>query len=45
MTAGDALSRSRFGKENPKTILAAYNDKGGINKRFNLNLLTRNESS
>jgi dimethylhistidine N-methyltransferase len=28
-------------KKNPKTILAAYNDKGGITKRFNLNLLTR----
>lgn len=28
-------------KKNPKTVLAAYNDKGGITKRFNLNLLTR----
>lgn len=28
-------------KKNPKTILAAYNDKGGITKRFNLNLLER----
>jgi L-histidine N-alpha-methyltransferase len=28
-------------KKNPKTILAAYNDKGGITKRFNLNLLDR----
>jgi L-histidine N-alpha-methyltransferase len=28
-------------KKNPKTILAAYNDKGGITKRFNLNLLSR----
>jgi len=28
-------------KKNPKTILAAYNDKRGITKRFNLNLLER----
>lgn len=28
-------------KKNPKTILAAYNDKGGITKKFNLNLLER----
>jgi len=28
-------------KKNPKTVLAAYNDKGGITKRFNLNLLVR----
>ena len=28
-------------KKNPKTILAAYNDKEGITKRFNLNLLQR----
>lgn len=28
-------------KKNPKTVLAAYNDKGGITKRFNLNLLER----
>lgn len=28
-------------KKSPKTILAAYNDEGGITKRFNLNLLTR----
>ena len=28
-------------KKSPKTILAAYNDKGGITKRFNLNLLER----
>jgi L-histidine N-alpha-methyltransferase len=28
-------------KKNPKNILAAYNDKGGITKRFNLNLLER----
>jgi L-histidine Nalpha-methyltransferase len=28
-------------KKNPKTILAAYNDKQGITKRFNLNLLER----
>lgn len=28
-------------KKNPKTILAAYNDKNGITKRFNINLLER----
>jgi dimethylhistidine N-methyltransferase len=28
-------------KKNPKTVLAAYNDKAGITKRFNLNLLER----
>lgn len=28
-------------KKNPKTILAAYNDKEGITRRFNLNLLER----
>ena len=28
-------------KKNPKTVLAAYNDKQGITKQFNLNLLTR----
>jgi L-histidine N-alpha-methyltransferase len=28
-------------KKNPHTVLAAYNDKGGITKRFNLNLLER----
>ena len=28
-------------KKNPETILAAYNDKDGITKRFNLNLLER----
>jgi L-histidine N-alpha-methyltransferase len=28
-------------KKNPKTILAAYNDQGGITKKFNLNLLDR----
>ena len=28
-------------KKNPKTVLAAYNDKEGITKRFNLNLLER----
>lgn len=28
-------------KKNPKTVLAAYNDKDGITKRFNLNLLER----
>lgn len=28
-------------KKSPKTILAAYNDAGGITRRFNLNLLER----
>jgi len=28
-------------KKDPQVILAAYNDKGGITKRFNLNLLSR----
>lgn len=28
-------------KKNPKTVLAAYNDKEGITKQFNLNLLER----
>ncbi|MCC8424709.1 L-histidine N(alpha)-methyltransferase [Mucilaginibacter sp. UR6-11] len=28
-------------KKSPKTILAAYNDKGGITKKFNFNLLHR----
>jgi uncharacterized SAM-dependent methyltransferase len=28
-------------KKSPKTVLAAYNDKEGITKRFNLNLLER----
>lgn len=28
-------------KKNPKTVLAAYNDKQGITRRFNLNLLER----
>jgi L-histidine N-alpha-methyltransferase len=28
-------------KKNPKTVLAAYNDKEGITKRFNINLLER----
>jgi dimethylhistidine N-methyltransferase len=31
-------------KKNPKTILEAYNDKDGITKRFNLNLLHRMNS-
>lgn len=28
-------------KKNPKTILAAYNDKAGVTRKFNLNLLNR----
>lgn len=41
MTTGDALLVGADLKKNPKTILAAYNDKSGITKRFNLNLLSR----
>ncbi|MFB0945590.1 MAG: L-histidine N-alpha-methyltransferase [Spirosomataceae bacterium] len=41
MTVGDTLLVGADLKKNPKTILAAYNDKSGITKRFNLNLLAR----
>jgi len=41
LNAGDMLLVGMDLKKNPKTILAAYNDKGGITKRFNLNLLSR----
>jgi L-histidine N-alpha-methyltransferase len=38
---GDMLLVGMDLKKNPKTVLAAYNDKGGITKQFNLNLLER----
>lgn len=41
MTDEDSLLVGADLKKNPKTILAAYNDKAGITKRFNLNLLIR----
>jgi L-histidine N-alpha-methyltransferase len=41
LSSGDLLLIGMDLKKNPKTVLAAYNDKGGITKRFNLNLLER----
>jgi L-histidine Nalpha-methyltransferase len=41
LSVGDMLLIGMDLKKNPKTVLAAYNDKGGITKRFNLNLLER----
>jgi len=41
LNPGDMLLVGMDLKKNPKTVLAAYNDKGGITKRFNLNLLAR----
>ncbi|SOE19657.1 dimethylhistidine N-methyltransferase [Spirosomataceae bacterium TFI 002] len=41
MNSNDKLLIGADLKKNPKTILAAYNDKEGITKRFNLNLLSR----
>ncbi|MGZ3874833.1 MAG: L-histidine N(alpha)-methyltransferase [Mucilaginibacter sp.] len=41
LSPGDMLLIGADLKKNPKTILAAYNDKEGITKRFNLNLLRR----
>lgn len=41
LSLGDMLLIGIDLKKNPKTILAAYNDKEGITKRFNLNLLQR----
>lgn len=41
LSAGDMLFVGFDLKKNPKTVLAAYNDNGGITKRFNLNLLER----
>jgi dimethylhistidine N-methyltransferase len=41
LSPGDMLLIGIDLKKNPKTILAAYNDKDGITSRFNLNLLER----
>lgn len=41
LCAGDMMLIGFDLKKNPKTVLAAYNDKGGITSRFNLNLLER----
>jgi L-histidine N-alpha-methyltransferase len=41
LSDGDMLLIGFDLKKNPKTVLAAYNDKEGITKRFNLNLLER----
>lgn len=41
LSTGDKVLMGMDLKKNPKTILAAYNDKGGITKKFNLNLLER----
>jgi len=41
LSPGDMMLIGFDLKKNPKTILAAYNDKGGITRRFNLNLLER----
>jgi len=41
LSPGDKLLIGVDLKKNPKTVLAAYNDKEGITKRFNLNLLER----
>jgi len=41
LSDGDMLLIGFDLKKNPKTVLAAYNDKEGITKRFNLNLLDR----
>jgi len=41
LSPGDMLLIGIDLKKAPKTILAAYNDKEGITKRFNLNLLER----
>lgn len=41
LSPGDMMLIGVDLKKNPKTVLAAYNDKEGITKRFNLNLLER----
>jgi dimethylhistidine N-methyltransferase len=41
LSAGDMMLIGFDLKKNPKTVLAAYNDKEGITKKFNLNLLER----
>jgi uncharacterized SAM-dependent methyltransferase len=41
MNQNDVLMVSFDLKKNPHKVLAAYNDKNGITKRFNMNLLQR----
>jgi L-histidine N-alpha-methyltransferase len=41
LSVGDMVLIGIDLKKNPKTVLAAYNDKAGITKRFNINLLDR----
>jgi L-histidine N-alpha-methyltransferase len=41
LSRGDRMLIGIDLKKNPKTVLAAYNDKEGITKKFNLNLLDR----
>ena len=41
MVPGDKLILGIDLKKNPKRILSAYNDRTGVTKEFNLNLLTR----
>jgi L-histidine N-alpha-methyltransferase len=41
LSPGDMMLMGFDLKKSPKTVLAAYNDRGGITKRFNLNLLDR----
>jgi dimethylhistidine N-methyltransferase len=41
LSEGDMVLIGMDLKKDPKVVLAAYNDKGGITKRFNLNLLER----
>jgi L-histidine N-alpha-methyltransferase len=41
LSPGDSMLIGIDLKKDPKTILAAYDDKDGITKRFNLNLLER----
>ncbi len=41
LSAGDNVLIGVDLKKNPKTVLAAYNDKQGITRQFNLNLLHR----
>ncbi len=41
LSSGDMLLIGIDLKKSPKTVLAAYNDKEGITRRFNLNLLVR----
>src|SRR5690606_15347245 len=41
LSKGDLLFIGFDLKKNPDTILAAYNDKEGLTRRFNLNLLKR----